>query len=351
MTTTENAERVLSVGSRSLRWIPVRHILTGVIAFGMLPYVGLMLHPSTRDFAPDSWTYYNLSETVFTDFYRPTTTRAFDEHDGYSHSYPPLWPVLIAVTCRIFHRGPEAAVQLAALIALLTFIPFRMITGACIGRRSLSLVAAATVWLSLLGFFAYRDEVARGMSVPLAVLLLAGAVACLLRDDIATSWVVAGVAGLLLGLGCLARFDALIFACVVLLPFLAFPSIRVISKASMLLAFCVAISPWVTYSLRHYGTVWTSDNSFVAMSAVPTDVMAYKRPVETVLTRPVKWAGKIAANGVRLVTGLSAASSSFYPVSPLFFVAAWMVWVFGIRRSHPVFAGRSGACCSWSEWR
>jgi hypothetical protein len=328
----ENTGRARFRGFRSLRMIPARHILTFVIAIGMLPYVVLMVHPSTKDFAPDSWSYYDLSETVFGDFYHPSTTRAYDERGGYSHSFPPLWPVLIAVSCRIFRRGPEVAVQLAAVIALLTFFPLRMITGACIRRRSLSLVSAVTAWLSLLVFFAYSADVERGMSGPLGVLLLTSAAACLLRDDIATRWVIAGAAGLLLGLGSLARFDALVFGCVVSFLFITLPSIRAVSKVSLFLAFCIAISPWVVYSKRHYGTLWTSEQFFVAMSAIPVDVTVYKRPIETAVTNPTEWAAKEARNGVKLLSGLSAVSGRFYPVSPLFIVAAWAVWAFGIRR-------------------
>jgi hypothetical protein len=64
-----------------------------------------MARPSTSAFSPDSWSYYDLSQTVYTDFYHAAVTRAFHEQDGYSRSFPPLWPVLIALVDKAKANG------------------------------------------------------------------------------------------------------------------------------------------------------------------------------------------------------------------------------------------------------
>src|SRR5262249_48984932 len=154
-------------------------------------------------------------------------------------------------------------------------------------RQSLASIGAIAVWLSLLWFPPYWDEVHTGCAIPLAVLLLTSAVAYLLTRGFSF------VTGLLLGLGCLARFDAAMFAGIVLVASL--PA-RFTAKAPMWLAFLVAISPWVLYSEKHYWTVWASDNSAVATSATQAYVADYRLPTQTIATHPARWTQRVAVN-------------------------------------------------------
>src|SRR5260221_10819000 len=174
-----------------LRRIPARHLLLLVIAAGILPYICMMARPATGEFSSDSWSYYDLSQTVFTDFYHASVTRAFHERDGYSRSFPPLWPVLIAVTDRVVRQGPATGVRLAALLALLTVIPLNAIAGACLRRRSLAPYAAVAAWCGLLWFPPYWNQTLIGCAIPLTVLLLATAAAGLLRADFPRRWAIA----------------------------------------------------------------------------------------------------------------------------------------------------------------
>jgi hypothetical protein len=291
----------------------------------------MMARPSTGEFSPDSWSYYDLSQTVFTDFYRPSVTRAFHEQDGYSRSFPPLWPVLIAAADRVFRRGPATGVNLAALLAVLTLIPLKGIAGACLRRRSLAPYAAVAAWLGLLWFPPYWNQALIGCAIPLTVLLLAMAVACLLREDFPTRWILAVYCGLWLGLACLARFDSLVFAGVILLACAAAPSVRVGVKISLILTFLIAISPWVLYSKTHYGALWASDNSAVALSASRSYVQDYQMPADTVATHPVRWARRVAVNAVKLVLTLIYAVT-IQPILPLSLAGAAIVWLGGRRR-------------------
>jgi hypothetical protein len=295
-----------------------------MIAMGVIPYALVILHPSVDSFSPDSWAYYDLSRTVFHDFYH-AAAQSFNEHDGYSRSFPPLWPVLIALADRIFQLGPRIAVSLAALAALFTVIPIHLVFTACIPQRRLAGIATTTTWLSLLWFEPYWTEARAGRSLPLTILLLLGAVACLLGHRTAKCPPVSLVAGLLLGCACLARFDSLFFSGIVMAVVLAVPSTRLSSKLLMITAFCIAISPWIVYSVRHYNTPWASDNSSMALKANETSLLDYKTSPETAFTHPRKWATRIALNGLKLLREAGRQSAKF-PLSPLILAFAWTLW-------------------------
>src|SRR5262249_112866 len=176
--------------------IPTRFLFVSLIAVGVLPYVSMIARPSTTAFGPDSWSYYDLSCTVGVDFYHASVTRAFHEHQGYTRTFPPLCPMLIATGDRVLHLGPKTGVVLAALAALLMIIPLRAIAQQYLRRRVLGWTAAVATWFGLLWSPPYLEEVHVGGGIPVTVLLLTGAVACLLARDERVQW----MAGLLLGL-------------------------------------------------------------------------------------------------------------------------------------------------------
>ncbi len=163
------------------------------------------------------------------------------------------------------------------------------------------------------------------------MLLLATAAACLLRGDFPRRWTLGVCCGLLLGLACLARFDSLVFGGIILLICAAAPSIRMGVKVSLILAFLIAISPWVLYSKTHYGALWASDNSAVALSASRAYVQDYQMPADTIATHPVRWARRVAVNVVKLVLTLIYAIT-VQPILPLSLAGAGIVWVSGRRR-------------------
>jgi len=277
-------------------------LLRAGIVFAVLSYVCMIVRPSTAAFSPDSWSYYDLSQTVFGDFYRPATTRSFHENDGYSRSFPPLWPVLIAAV----HGSAASAVTLAAVAALLTVLPLLIILRACIARRALANAATLLTWLALLHYPPYWDEVHGGRAIPITVLLLCCAVAFLMARQ--RWWNSAGT-GAALGLACLARFDALPFALLIVLCSTMVPLLRTCSRIALIAAFAATVSPWVAYSHQHYGSWWVSDNSSVAISAPAAYAFDYRAPHQTLRTHPVLWMKRIAANTVKLALALLEAIS------------------------------------------
>src|ERR1700722_18536124 len=59
----------------------------------------------TPVFIVDSWSYFELSKKIFTDFYRINTLRQYEIHTLYSNAFPPLWPILLAAFRRVLDLG------------------------------------------------------------------------------------------------------------------------------------------------------------------------------------------------------------------------------------------------------
>ncbi|MEE4290000.1 MAG: glycosyltransferase family 2 protein, partial [Erythrobacter sp.] len=85
-------------------------------------------------FSPDSWAFWELSQTVFADFYRFTHWRSYASDAPYSAAFPPLWPGLIAVADAITGSGPRTGLYLAfaafGAFAMLSEEIGRRVTGA-----------------------------------------------------------------------------------------------------------------------------------------------------------------------------------------------------------------------------
>src|SRR4029077_17233773 len=118
--------------------------------------------------------------------------------------------------------GSGTQVVLALLCAIASLIPIRLIARSCITHRALSDAVALAVWVALLSFEGYRTEVLAGRTIPVAMLLLLTAFALLVGGDAANRPIMAAATGLLLGLACLARFDALPLSLVVVATLVVF---------------------------------------------------------------------------------------------------------------------------------
>lgn len=264
------------------------------------------------NYSPDSWGLYELSKTVFFDFYRFSHFRSFASASEYSSAFAPLWPTLIAVVDAMLATGARTGLYLAFLsyfgFALLSESIGRHITG----TRWVGLAAAMIL---LLGPGMVWDELEAGRTIPLQLLLYA----CVLKGLLAgkeISIARAGVVGLVAGLAVMNRFDAALLPVLVAL-ILLWATRNPARVALALVASVIALSPWIAYSLTTFGTVFATDNSAVATTldtrAFVTDWWPEPQPDWS--DDPVRWGLKVmghvgqwAVNAVSLLlTPLGAA--------------------------------------------
>jgi len=277
-------------------------------------------------YSPDSWALWELSQTVGGDFYRFTHWRSYASDLPYSASFPPLTPVLIAGLDAAVGTGPRTGLYLA----FAAFAGFALVSES-IGRRVTGApwlgLGAALVLLT--GPNMLLIEMQAGRTIPLQLLLYALVLRGLMRGASITLAQAAAM-GLIAGLAVLNRFDA------VLLPL---PVALVIgwltrSPAKALAALgatLVAVSPWVAWSLTHFGTLLATDNAGIATALDPRAYVTdwWPTPQPTLTDDPAAWAGKVAANIGRLAhvaAGLAASPLGLVAAAFLAFPAA-LAWL------------------------
>lgn len=277
-------------------------------------------------FSPDSWALWELAQTVFGDFYRFTHWRSYASELPWSASFPPLTPMLIAGLDALLGTGPRTGLYLAfvafAGFALVSEAIARRVTGAA----WLGLGAALVL---LTGPNMLLIEMQAGRTIPLQLLLYALVLRGLLQAR-AITLSQAGLIGLLTGLAVLNRFDALLLP----LPVAIMVGWVTRSPAKALAALAaalVAVSPWVAYSLIHFGTLFATDNAGIATAI---DARAYvtdwwPTPQPSLADDPLAWAGKVAANVGRVGYLAAALAASPLGLAAAAFLAlpAMLAWL------------------------
>lgn len=267
------------------------------LCFLLLMHLSEALHLAR--YTTDSWTLYELSKTIFSgDFYRIQGWRQFQSDIPYSSSFPPLWPILIGFFNQIFDAGAQTMPVLNILLTLATAIIIEKAFRDTYGWKGVGLICS----LALMNYSFYVDEIIAGRGLPIVITLLSLLIYFWLKpfNDKTTIFF-----GVLLSLLCLSRFDYLLLA-------LSFPAIlfvrdkiqfRIEREKSILslrnvsqyyLALFITLSPYIFYNLYHFGRIWASDNSLVALSANPIYVTDfYLAPITLIFDEPILWLEKI----------------------------------------------------------
>lgn len=256
------------------------------------------------DFVVNSWTHLELSNTIFTDFYRQNTVRNFDSHVPYSQALPLLWSTVLGVVRRVMDLGiytgnalnfPVCLGLLAALIRLFQQIGLPGWVG-------------AGCYLSLLGYAPFQAEAVGARTIPLALAFLAGALVVLASERYTAPRV--ALAGLLMGLAALTRFDAMAPACFIGCAFAArsYWMKRRFSRAATagliyFAMFAVTISPMMVYGMKHFGKPFPSDNTRCVLQARDGAVLDYYKtpPPNDLVQHPAKWVAGLLLHKIPIV--------------------------------------------------
>ena len=262
-----------------------------VAALVLLPLLLSVL--ASPNYSPDSWAFYELSKTVFSDFYRFSHFRSYASASEYSSAFAPLWPTLIAVADGMLGTGARTALYLA----FVSFFGFTLVSErlgqALTGARWLGISLALIL---LLAPKMVWDEMEAGRTIPLQ-LLLYGLTLLGLMAGRSMSLLRACAIGFVAGLAVMNRFDA------ALLPMFAAIAVFFLTRSPLrtvasLVASLIAVSPWIAYSLATFGTVFATDNSAVATSldaqAFVTDWWPDAQP--SLADDPASWVSKVLWN-------------------------------------------------------
>ena len=246
-------------------------------------------------FSPDSWAYYELSQSIWRGGYRLLGLRGYAYPAAApSGAFPPLWPALWSLVA-----APSGLGARAGLVASFGCIAALAIFTEAIGRR-----LSGVKWVGLAaaaGLFAmpgFAEEVDAARSIPLQMALVSGLVWTLLRRG-PIGPARAAAMGVLCGALILTRFDMLAFAVTFGLAVLFLSrSLGAAAAFGMLLA--AVVSPWVCVSWLWYGELFHSDSSFVASAVDPrtfvTDWFPPGRHRATLGDDSTAWALKVMGN-------------------------------------------------------
>jgi hypothetical protein len=267
-------------------------------------------------FSPDSWNYYELSQSVLSHFYRVTTIRQFSFDTPYGVSFPPLLPVLEAMWNAIANSGVYAGTCIDLIAAALTF-PLLIALGRRLAASDAPAIFAAA---ALYGNPWYLDEVMGGRAIPIAILLFT-LLLLLLHDALRTNRrpeLSAALAGLVAGLIFEARFDFLLPAMAIGAA-LGLGRTRAGSRltAAYTAGLVVAVAPWIAYSMIRVGVPLAADNVRTLLAVAPVPVLRFVPFPDTIATlrnAPFEWlASKIDHSGPTIEALAIAVGASAIP--------------------------------------
>jgi hypothetical protein len=269
----------VATDDRSHAWIGV---VVTVLAFAVISRISF--------FYSDSWTYLELSNTVFGDFYRINTLRQYASDTPYSTAFPPLWPVLIALARKVCEVG------LYAGAVLNLFVCFGLLAAMIRLVRQLDMPAwtGTAAYLSVLACESFIEDALAARTCALSILFFTLTLATIVRPFQTPRS--AALAGLWTGLACMSRFDMVPVAAGVglLLALQAYKSglrhaVRIVLAYSLVLV--AVMSPWIVYSWTHFGTPFASDNSRQVLMASGGHVINYSQtpPEADLFVRPITW--------------------------------------------------------------
>ena len=266
-------------------------------------------------FSDDSWAYFELSKTIFSDhFYQFNTTRSYFSTQ-YSASFPFGYPIVIAIVQTIVGVSPMVAVIINIAAAIITI----WIIFAIFEKFKLPILARLAIASALLFYPHYFDEIYGGRAIPLAILMFISAYYASLKNRFF-------IAGILLGFATLIRFDFLVYAIIFHIAYFLFNRDQPKFVLFMFFGFLIGVLPWVAYSYIHFSKLWISDNSWVALSAIPANVLDYPAaPIKSAFEYPFLEISKLLKNSIRVIISFIR-SSLMFPLLFIFFIFVCLRW-------------------------
>ncbi len=255
-------------------------------------------------FTPDSWAYYELAQTIFGgDFYVFNTWRSYVS-DTHSVSFPFAYPVALAFLHQVFGASPLAAIWMNVFLVAVVWL----LSAQQAIRMGVPALTAIVISTGLVLWPPYMTEVFAGRSIPLALLWIVLALTCYQGSRPL-------LGGVCLGLAALTRFDYLVVSILFVLGMTLLDPSQRRNAARWVAGLVIGASPWIAFSLLHFGRFWASDNSWVALSASPAFVTDYPASaVATAFDAPGQWLLRVFGNVPGLLGALYSSMSSFPPI-------------------------------------
>ncbi len=223
-------------------------------------------------FSPDSFSYFDISKTIFHDFYNVDTQRQYIVDTSLGVSFPYLYPTLIAIVNELTGLKIYSGTIINIVIVGVTCLMLYKISVKHFKTPYPSVLAAAF----MLTNDHYLTEMRAARSIPLTVLCILILTYYILNlPKISTkSAVLAGVGA---GAAIVCRFDALAAACLCFVAVFVFSQKgrRIKNTAKYTVGMLIPTSPWIIFSLLNFGKLWISDNGGTMWMTIPSIPQRY----------------------------------------------------------------------------
>lgn len=217
-------------------------------------------------FSPDSFSYYDISKTIFSDFYHVSTQRQYVYDTDLGISFPYLYPLFMAIFNAFTGLEIYSGTVFNIIIACFSCYLLYKISTKHFGNPFVGTVAAVFLMTNK----PYLTEMRVARSVPLAVFCIL-ILAYFILDLPKISFKSCLLAGLGAGGAMVCRFDALVAAGMCGLALLIFAKKGTKIKCCIFYAAGILILtlPWILFSLINFGSIFISDNSGTIFMPTP----------------------------------------------------------------------------------
>ncbi len=276
-------------------------------------------------FSRDSWAIFELSKTIFTDFYKSNTIRQYEFITYYSISFPPLYPFLLSLLNLFLPYGIYNGYLFNLLVTLLILFLLIIISNQLFEKN---IFISLIIFLLLFLNKNYQYEAFGARTIPLQILLNL-LILYLLISKKRFNYFIYALIGILMGLNLLNRFDAMIQVFIMFLFLFFLDSNRSLKKGLIyFLTLLVTIFPWIFYSTTHFNSFFISDNRRTVFLAIDSTVNSFyenTQSLPSLLNSPLIWLNIIE---IRIDRFLTSFSIFFFKESPLFLI--FLFYVFSV---------------------
>ena len=231
-------------------------------------------------FTPDSYSYYELSKTIFSNFYKISTHRQYVVSTDYGISFPYMYPLFISIVDFFTGLGIYSGTIINILAALFSsFLLYK------ISKKLFNMpIIGAIALFFLLCNPSYLDEVSSARSIPVGILFTLMILYKLLylpNLSKKNSFIV----GIVSGIALMIRFDAIVvIGCAFMVIFIFSKNKRISNCLMFLLGSLIFALPWILFSLIIFNKIWITDNSGTALLTTPLIPQRYSSSEYTLPT-------------------------------------------------------------------
>ncbi len=300
------------------------------VAFSAVLVVLSCCIQAAPDFSNDSYSYFEMSKTVFSDFCKVNTQRQYVLLTDYGISFPYFYPLLIAIVNACTGIGMYSGIVINAISAALTAFALCAVSKKYSGSSAAGAVTAFVVLCNP----QYISEVIAARSIPVSILCTV-TILYLVADLPDLSGKKAFLSGIAAGIAAVVRFDALALTVFVLIIVFAFSKGKRIKNSLLYFAGAlIFMLPWIIFSFVNFGKPWISDNggtAFLVTAELPRRFFTSDFVPETLFNSTAAWIKSLVA--VKLVGNIKACILCIVNVSGIAWLAVMLAGLMTRKKS------------------